>query len=65
MIGDTTTRRIHIYDLNHVQYEGEGKYQVSNINIIHVVHDKEMFFNDETFDRNLIHLPNLFEAELQ
>ena len=30
-----------------------------------VVHDKEIFFNDETSDHNIIYLPNLFESKQQ
>ena len=45
--GDTTYRIIHVGDLNHVQEKGEGKYQEDQINIVCVVHDKEIFFNDE------------------
>ena len=29
------------------------------------MHDKEIFFNDETIDQNLIHLLGFFEAEPQ
>ena len=63
--GENNARRIHINDLNHVQDEGEGKYREDRINLVRVVHDKEMLFNDEKIDRNRMHLPSLFEAELQ
>ena len=63
--GDTNTRIIHIDGLNHVQYEGEGKYQEYHINIVHIMHDKRIFFNDETINRNIMHLSSLYEAELQ
>ena len=65
MTGDTNAKIIHIGDLNHVQYEGEGKYQEYHINIVHVMHDKRIFFNDETINRNIMHLSSLYEAELQ
>ena len=62
---DTNARRIHIDNLNYVQDEGERKYQEDQMKIIRVVHEKEIFSNDETINRNLIHLPVLFGAELQ
>ena len=40
MTGDTNNIRIHIDDLNHVQDEGEIKYQEDQTNIVRVVHDK-------------------------
>ena len=41
MTGDPNFIRINIDDLNHVQDEGEVKDQEDQINLIHVVHDKE------------------------
>ena len=38
--GDTSIRRIQVGVLNHVQEEGEGKYQEVHINFVRVVHDK-------------------------
>ena len=65
MTGDNNARRIHIYFLNPAQYEVEVKYQEDQINIVRVVRDKYFFLNDETIDRNITHLPILFEAEPQ
>ena len=62
MIGDTNARRIQIYFLNHAQYEVEVKYQEYQINLVRVVRDKFFSLNDETIDRNLTHLPILFES---
>ena len=47
--GDTNIRIIHIDDINHVQYEGEGKYQEYQLNLVCVVRDKEFSFYDEKF----------------
>ena len=55
MTGDNNARRIHIYFLNHAQYEVEVKYQEDQINIVRVVRDKYFFLNDETIDRNPTH----------
>ena len=61
----TTWRIIHIDDPNHVQYERELKDQKYHINLVHVLHDKKIFFSDETIYRNLMHLTRLFESELR
>ena len=45
--GDTNSIKIKIIEHNHVQDEGEEKDQSYKINIFPVVHDKEVFFNDE------------------
>ena len=62
MTGDTNTRKIHIDYLNHFQDEVEEKYQQYQINIFLVVHDMEFFFNGKTIDRNIMYLPDIFEA---
>ena len=63
--GDNNTRRIHIYELNHIQNKLEEKHREDIINLFRVVHDKEMFFSDETIHRNIMNLTNFFEAELK
>ena len=63
--GDNNSRRIHIPNLRQVQDEREGKYQECQINLVHVVHDTEIFFNDEIINCNLLHLPRLSEVQPQ
>ena len=63
--GDTNVRRIHIDNLNHVQDYEEEKDKEYQINLVRVVHEKEIFFNDEGINHNLMNLPSLFEARIQ
>lgn len=55
--GDVTPYRVGI--VNHVQDEGESKEDTK----FNPVHDKDIYFNDETIDRGLMHLPSIFLIE--